>query len=306
LPSAPEGGVCRLCGTSTADRQRGFIADAALASIGDDLVACSPPTCLTVIPKDRTIAVPGDVSDVYLASIAASQVSSRREQSVRDLPRWARWNGVLERRYTLGVEEEVMLLDGSDHLLSQSSEAVLARLSGDLGKHTVPETHAAVIELATLRAELTRQLRAVGLAAASAGTYPLSCPGQTRVTRGERYRMIADSMRALARREPTLALHVHVGVPDEEDAIRVLNRLRGAVPVLLALSANSPFCQGRDTGFASTRTVISRGPACGHSTTVRRLCRLRRCGGRNDRLGRVAGPELSVVGRAPTAGARHC
>ena len=167
-----------------------------------------------------------------------------------------------------------MLLDGSDHSLSQSSEAVLARLSEDLRKHTVPDTHAAVIELATgihldvagaaaelatLRAELTRQLRPVGLDAASTGTYPLSCPGQTRVTRGERYRMIADSMRALARREPTLALHVHVGIPDEEDAIRVLNRLRGAVPVLLALSADSPFCQGRDTGFASARTMIFQG-----------------------------------------------
>ena len=127
-----------------------------------------------------------------------------------------------------------MLLNGSDHSLSQSSEAVLARLSEDLRKHTVPETHASVIELATgihldvagaaaelatLRAELTRQLRAVGLDAASTGTYPLSCPGQTRVTRGERYQMIADSMRALARREPTLALHVHVGIPDEEEAI---------------------------------------------------------------------------------------
>jgi hypothetical protein len=70
------------------------------------------------MPKDRTIAVPGDVSDVYLASIAASQATSRREQSVRDLPRWARWNGGLERRYTLGVEEEVMLLNGSDRSLS--------------------------------------------------------------------------------------------------------------------------------------------------------------------------------------------
>ena len=60
----------------------------------------------------------------------------------------------------------------------------------------------------------------------------------------------------LARREPTLALHVHIGVPDPEDAIRVLNGLRDAVPVLLALSANSPFSKGYDSRFASARTVI--------------------------------------------------
>ena len=53
-----------------------------------------------------------------------------------------------------------------------------------------------------------------------------------------------------------MALHVHVGVPDPEDAVRLLNGLRRHVPVLLALSANSPFWQGRDCGFASTRTVI--------------------------------------------------
>ncbi len=66
-------------------------------------------------------------------------------------------------------------------------------------------------------------------------------------------------MRALARREPTLALPAHVGVPDPQDALRGLNGLRVAVPVLLALSANSPFSQGRDSGFASARTVILQG-----------------------------------------------
>ena len=63
-------------------------------------------------------------------------------------------------------------------------------------------------------------------------------------------------MRSLARREPTMALHVHVGMPDPEEAVRVLNGLRRNAPVLLALSANSPFWQGRDSGFASARTLI--------------------------------------------------
>jgi carboxylate-amine ligase len=63
-------------------------------------------------------------------------------------------------------------------------------------------------------------------------------------------------MRELVRREPTFGLHVHVGVPDPEDAIRLANRLRDHLPLLLALSANSPFWQGRDTGLASTRTPL--------------------------------------------------
>jgi hypothetical protein len=146
---------------------------------------------------------------------------------------------------------------------------VLARLSAELSEHSSPETHAAVIELTTgihaevadavaqlarLRADLARALHAMALRAMSAGTHPLVSSGESRASRSGRYRMVADSMRALARREPTLALHVHVGVPDPEDAIRVLNGLRSAVPLLLALSANSPFCQGRDTAEIKGQT----------------------------------------------------
>jgi carboxylate-amine ligase len=68
--------------------------------------------------------------------------------------------------------------------------------------------------------------------------------------------MVYGSMRELARREPTFALHVHVGIADCEQAIVVANRMRAHVPLLLALSANSPFWQGRDTGLASARTPL--------------------------------------------------
>ena len=73
---------------------------------------------------------------------------------------------------------------------------------------------------------------------------------------GARYQSIYDSMRELARREPTFALHVHVAVPDPESAIRALRGLRVHVPLLLALAANSPFWQGRDTGLASARVPV--------------------------------------------------
>jgi carboxylate-amine ligase len=186
-------------------------------------------------------------------------------------PSWARWNGVSKRPYTVGVEEELMLLQPPHHSLAQASDGVLERLSPRLTEHTSPETHAAVIELATgihddvagatgelagLRAQLAEELEAMGLHAASAGTYPLAVDNEIRVSTARRYREVSASMRALARREPTMALHVHIGVPDPEGAVRLLNALRGVVPILLALSANSPFCNGRDSGFASMRTVI--------------------------------------------------
>jgi carboxylate-amine ligase len=185
-------------------------------------------------------------------------------------PPWSRWNRSGD-RYTLGVEEEVMLLEASDHSLAQSSDEVLRRLSGVLANHTTPETHAAVVELVTdihadaagaaaqlagLRAQLVAELRPMRLDAVSSGTYPMAVPGETVVSHSPRYRELAGTMRALAHREPTLALHAHVGVPNPNDAIHVLNGLREVVPLMLALSANSPFSRGRDTGFASTRTTI--------------------------------------------------
>ena len=164
-----------------------------------------------------------------------------------------------------------MLLEPSDWSLAQSSDGVLARLSDKLSALMSPETHAAVVELATgihpdvdgvarelasLRDRFARELGAMGLGAAVAGTHPLTSREETEVSGAARYRDLDDSMRVLARREPTMALHVHVGVPVPEDAIRLLNGLRRNAPLLLALSANSPFWQGRDSGFASARTVI--------------------------------------------------
>jgi carboxylate-amine ligase len=184
---------------------------------------------------------------------------------------WARWNDELGQRYTLGVEEELMLLEPRSWSLAQSSDQVLDRLSHGLSRHVSQETHAAVIETATgihpdvdgvmadltsLRNRLSHELRAMGLRTAAAGTHPVTVREETEISGAVRYRALGDSLRVLARREPTMALHVHVGVVDADDAIRLLNGLRRNIPVLLALSANSPFWQGRDSGFASARTLI--------------------------------------------------
>ena len=90
----------------------------------------------------------------------------------------------------------------------------------------------------------------------SSGTHPFTVWTETEVSSSARHQLVYESMRELARREPTFALHVHIGVADARSAITLYNRLRTHVPLLLALSANSPFWQGRDTGLASARTPI--------------------------------------------------
>jgi carboxylate-amine ligase len=173
--------------------------------------------------------------------------------------------------YTVGIEEEVMLLQPHDWSLAQQIDRVLTALEPELAAHVTAETHKSALELATgvhetvgsavaelhsLRAALERELSLLGLAVASAGTHPFTVWHETVVSTGNRYQAVYGSMRELARREPTFGLHVHVGVPDPEAAIGLANSMRGHLPMLLALSANSPFWQGRDTGLASARTPL--------------------------------------------------
>jgi len=182
---------------------------------------------------------------------------------------WSEW--VTSRPLSVGIEEEVMLLDPRDWSLAQRADDVMPRLSARLRAHSALETHQGVIELASspgetvgqaigeiegIRRLLEVELAGMGLRVASAGTHPVALWSEMRVSRDERYQLVHGSMRELARREPTFALHVHIGVPDPESAIRLHNRLRAHLPLLLALSGNSPFWQGRDTGLASARTPV--------------------------------------------------
>ncbi len=183
---------------------------------------------------------------------------------------WARWAPEVV-PWTVGVEEEVMLLDPSSWALASHADAVIARLTGELAGHASLETHGSALDLRTdphatvsdglaqledLRGELARELATVNLRVAAAGLHPFTLWQDTKISDGDRYRFLYGSMRELARREPTFALHVHVAVPDAESAMRALNRLRSHLPLLLALSANSPFWQGRETGLASARTPL--------------------------------------------------
>jgi carboxylate-amine ligase len=183
---------------------------------------------------------------------------------------WADWATHAD-AYTVGIEEEAMLLDPGDWSLSQSSAQVLSRLPHPIGGHATAETHGSALELATavhtdvagaarelsrLRSGLASELCGQGLSIACAGTHPFAVWSEIEVSAGERYQFLYGSLRELARREPTHALQVHVGVASADDAIRVTNRMRAHLPLLLALSGNSLFWQGRDSGLASARTPL--------------------------------------------------
>ncbi|MEA2198172.1 MAG: glutamate---cysteine ligase / carboxylate-amine ligase [Solirubrobacteraceae bacterium] len=193
----------------------------------------------------------------------------RAELSPSPVAEWADWNPSTP--YSVGIEEEVMLIDPGDWSLAQRIDDVLPRLSQELASRATAETHGAALELASrphdraedaareiarLRLALAQELAGSGLRVASAGTHPFAMWTATEISGGARYQLVYEAMRELARREPTFALHVHVGVSDPEDAIVLYNRLRSHLPLLLALSVNSPFWQGRDTGLASARTPL--------------------------------------------------
>jgi len=193
---------------------------------------------------------------------------------VQALPAWAEWApgaALAAPAWSVGVEEEVMLVDPASWNLASRVDAVLAAAGNGLAAHLAQETHGSAVELATdphptapaaaaqlhhLRMSLRDTLRGCGLIGAVAGTHPFAMWTDVHVSAGARQQQVHASMRELARREPTFALHVHVAVPDPEVAVRAMNRMRAHVPLLLALSANSPFWQGRDSGLASARTPL--------------------------------------------------
>jgi carboxylate-amine ligase len=174
--------------------------------------------------------------------------------------------------YTLGVEEEYMLLDGESLDLVQHIEAVLAATEGhELEQQVNAELMQSVLEIATpvcrSPAEVEAQLRKLrayvaGIASdramrvGSAGTHPFSLFERQRITARDRYRHLVDQMQYIARRELIFGLHIHVAVDDPERAIQVVNGLLAHLPQFLALSASSPFWRGEPTGLASSRQMV--------------------------------------------------
>ena len=174
--------------------------------------------------------------------------------------------------YTLGVEEEYMLLDPASFDLVQHIEMVLDAIQGDeLASRINAELMQSVLEIATpvcqtagdvmrelqtLRAYVRDVARDQGLRVGSAGTHPFSLFERQRITAKDRYHALIDQLQYVARRELIFGMHIHVAVDDPDKAIQIVNGLLPHLAPLLALSASSPFWRGEPTGLASSRQIV--------------------------------------------------
>jgi carboxylate-amine ligase len=171
--------------------------------------------------------------------------------------------------YTIGIEEELMICDGETFSLVNAIESLLH--DGD--DRVKPELMESVLEIATrpasttaqagtelraLRREVGERAAARGLTIGSAGTHPFAMWEDQRIVARPRYRDLISALRFVARQEIIFGLHVHIGLDDPDKAIHVANGMRVHAPVLLALSANSPFWRADPTGLMSVRTPVFR------------------------------------------------
>ncbi len=182
--------------------------------------------------------------------------------------------------FTIGVEEEFFLVDVGTRRLRPVAADVLPGAKEFAGGEVENELQQSQIETGTgichtldevahevteLRRAVSKAARESGCAIASSGTHALGFDDdESRVTPKPAYLRLEDDYRLVTREQAVCGCHVHIGVADREVAIQVVNRARSWLPVLLALTANSPFWQGRDSGYASFRTEVwQRWPTAG-------------------------------------------
>jgi len=181
--------------------------------------------------------------------------------------------------FTLGVEEEFQIVDPETRELRSRIQQILEDGKVILAEHVKPEMHQSVVEIGTdiccdihdarnqvidLRTKLANLAKKNGLVIAAAGTHPVSHWKDQKITAHPRYKEIITHMQQVARANLIFGLHVHVGVEDRETALNIMNAARYFLPHIFALSTNSPFWQGRNTGLKSYRSkVFDRFPRTG-------------------------------------------
>lgn len=173
-------------------------------------------------------------------------------------------------RYSVGVEEELMIVDRSSLDLVSAIHAILenappGQIQSELMQSVLEiatppcsDVPAAAAELRGLRQRVRDHAADHDLLIGSSGTHPYARWEDQRIVRDDRYRGLVSSLGFVARQELVFGMHVHVGVGGPDEAIHVANGLRAHVPLLVALSANSPFWRGELTGLASSRVPIFR------------------------------------------------
>ncbi|RMF58580.1 MAG: carboxylate-amine ligase [Calditrichaeota bacterium] len=182
--------------------------------------------------------------------------------------------------FTVGIEEEFQIVDPqSRELRSHILQIIKHTREPELAEQLKPELHQSVVEIGThvcenikearedllhLRRELALAAMESGMRIAAAGTHPFSHWKDQLITPNPRYKVIVQDMQMVARANLIFGLHVHVGIDNREVGIHIMNAARYFVPHILALSTNSPFWVGRNTGFKSYRVkVFDRFPRTG-------------------------------------------
>lgn len=175
--------------------------------------------------------------------------------------------------FTIGIEEEFQMVDDQTGQLRPQIQRILEKGSSRFGEHIKAEMLQPTVELVSdifpdirtarqacsqARMRLAHLLAEEGLALVSAGTHPTALWQETPKTPSQRYAELEDEFQDVARSILIFGLHVHIGVETRPAAVLLMNQLRTWLPHLLALSANSPFWEGRMTGLKSYRSVVWR------------------------------------------------
>jgi carboxylate-amine ligase len=173
--------------------------------------------------------------------------------------------------FTLGVEEEFQIIDPETRELRSHVQEMLEEGVRVLKERVKPEMHQSVMEIGTgicknagevrrdvteLRSEITRLAEKSGMKVAAAGTHPFSSWADQLIYPDERYAAIVEEMQLVARANLIFGLHVHIGIADRALALQIMNEARYFLPHFLALSTNSPFWMGRNSGLKSYRTKV--------------------------------------------------
>lgn len=173
--------------------------------------------------------------------------------------------------YSIGIEEEFQIVDPETRELKSHIQQILEEGKMILKEQVKAEMHQSVVEVGSnickniqeARAEVTKLRRDLakvaghhGLKIAASGTHPFSRWEDQRITDHPRYHGVVEDMQQVARANLIFGLHVHIGLTDKEAAIHIMNAARYFLPHIFALSTNSPFWKGRNTGFKSYRAKI--------------------------------------------------
>ena len=173
--------------------------------------------------------------------------------------------------FTVGIEEEYMVIDPKTKELVSHEQKIVAEGQKIISEKVKAEMHQAVVEVGTdicsdieeahhdianLRKTIHDIAGSLGFSVGAAGTHPFSTWRQQLITDHVRYQEIVNEMQDAARSNLIFGLHVHVGMPSKEMAIHIANSARYFLPHVFALSTNSPFWEGRNTGFKSYRTKV--------------------------------------------------